>query len=49
MKEIRVSFDVNIALRQTDVHWMEEELLRVREEVFLGVLKRLLGRSREKC
>jgi Zn finger protein HypA/HybF involved in hydrogenase expression len=42
MKEIRVSFDVSIALRQRDVHWVEEELLRIREEVFLGVLKRVL-------
>ncbi len=42
MKEIRVSFDVSITLRQRDVHWVEEELLRIREEVFLGVLKRVL-------
>jgi hypothetical protein len=59
MKEIRVSFEVRIALRQTDVHWVEEELLRVREEAFLGVLKRVMeeieeeavrGRSRcERC
>ena len=42
MKEIRVSFDVNIALRQRDVHWIEEELLRIREEVFLGILKKVL-------
>lgn len=42
MKEIRVSFEVNIALRQRDVHWVEEELLRVREEVFLKVFRRVM-------
>jgi ribosomal protein S27AE len=42
MKEIKVSFKVNIALRQRDVHWVEEELLGIREEVFLGVLRRVL-------
>ncbi len=42
MKEIRVSFEVNIALRQRDVHWVEEELLRVREEIFLRVLRRVM-------
>lgn len=36
MKEIRLSFEITIPLRQTDVHWVEEELLRVREEVFWG-------------
>ncbi len=36
MKEIRLSFEITIPLRQTDVHWVEEELLRVREEVYLG-------------
>jgi len=34
MKEIRVSFDVNMALRQRDVHWVEEQLLRIREKFF---------------
>ena len=47
MKEIRISFDVSIALRQRDVHWLEEELLRIREEVFLGVLKRVLDEIEE--
>jgi len=37
MKEIRLSFELKIALKQTDVHWVEEELLRLREEVFLEV------------
>lgn len=42
MKEIRVSFEVNIALRQRDVHWIEEELLQVREEIFLKVFRRVM-------
>ncbi len=42
MKEIGLSFSVRIQLEQTDVHWIEEELLRIREEFFLGVLKRVL-------
>lgn len=42
MKEIRLSFSVRILPKQTDVHWIEEELLRIREEVFLGVLRRVL-------
>ncbi len=35
MKEIRLSFELKIALKQTDVHWVEEELLRLRKEGFL--------------
>jgi hypothetical protein len=42
MKEIEVSFKVNIALRQRDVHWVEEELLRIREEIFWRVLRRVM-------
>jgi hypothetical protein len=42
MKEIKVSFKVNIALRQRDVHWIEEELLKVREEIFLKVFRRVM-------
>jgi len=41
MKEIRISLDIKIALKRHDVHWIEEELLRVREEAFLGVLRRI--------
>ena len=44
MKEIRLFFNLRIALKQTDVHWVEEELLRLREEVFLEVLGRVLRR-----
>ena len=42
MKEIKLSFEVSIVLKETDVHWVEEELLRIREEVFLEVLKRVM-------
>ena len=42
MKEIKLSFEVSIVLERTDVHWVEEELLRIREEVFLGVLRRVM-------
>lgn len=42
MKEIRISLKLRIALRRHDVHWIEEELLRLREELFLGILERVL-------
>jgi len=42
MKEIEISFTLRIQPKQTDVHWIEGELLRMREEVFIGVLKRVL-------
>jgi hypothetical protein len=42
MKEIELSFTIRILPRQTDVHWIEEELLRLREEVFLGVLEKVM-------
>jgi formylmethanofuran dehydrogenase subunit E len=34
--------DTRILPSQTDVHWIEEELLRLREEVFLRVLERVM-------
>ena len=42
MKEIRLSFQTSIVLKQTDVHWIEEELLRIRERVFLEILKKIM-------
>ena len=42
MKEMKVSFEIRITLQQTDVHWVEQELLRVRQEVFLEVFKRVM-------
>ncbi len=45
MKEIKISFEVSIVLKQTDVHWVEEELLMKlhRSAVFqrLGYILRL--------
>ncbi len=42
MKGIELSFIIRILPSQTDVHWIEEELLRLREEVFLRVLERVI-------
>jgi hypothetical protein len=42
MKEIELSFTIRIQPSLTDVHWIEEELLRLREEVFLRVLERVM-------
>lgn len=42
MKEIGFSFQLKISLKRRGVHWIEEELLRLREEMFLEVLKRIL-------
>jgi len=42
MKEIELSFTVRILPKQTDVHWIEEELLRLRQEVFLRVMERVI-------
>lgn len=39
MKEIHLSLTVRIALRQTDVHWLEAELLEQRTRLFLEVLR----------
>jgi hypothetical protein len=43
VKEIRLSFDINLTLKQYDVHWIEEQLLKLREEVFLEMLQKILG------
>jgi len=42
MKEIKLSFDINLALKQYDVHWIEQQLLQLREEVFLDILRKVL-------
>lgn len=49
MKEINFSFKLRISLKQRDDHWMEEELLRLRDEMFLEVLKRILGVIEERA
>jgi len=41
VKEMEISLDVKITLKRHDVHWSEEELLRVREEAFLVILRRI--------
>jgi hypothetical protein len=42
MNEIRISFRISILLKQTDIHWIEEELLKKREEVFMEVMKEVI-------
>jgi len=49
MKEIGLSFQLKISLQRRDVHWIEEELLRLREEMFLEVLKRILKAIEEEA
>lgn len=49
MKEIRISLKLKIALRRHDVHWIEEELLRLREDIFLGILERVLEEVEEEA
>jgi hypothetical protein len=56
MKEIEISLEIKIALKRHDVHWIEEELLRLREDAFLVVLRRIFEevegeslRSRRVC
>ena len=43
MKEVKISFETSITLKQTDIHWIEEELLRIRHEVFKEVLKEVIS------
>jgi hypothetical protein len=46
---LEVSFQFKIALKRRDVHWIEGELLRLREEMFLEVLKRILKEIEEEA
>lgn len=39
MKEISLSFEVRMALKQTDVHWVEEELLKDTGGAIFGSLE----------
>jgi len=43
MKEITLSLTVRIALRQTDVHWIEAELLAERTRLFGEALRRVVA------
>ena|GEM_PF-2194445 len=42
IKEIKISFTIGIPLRKIDIHWIEEELLKKREEVFMEVMKEVI-------
>ena len=39
MEKIELSFSIRILPSQADVHWIEEELLRLREEGFLRIME----------
>ncbi len=41
MKEITISLSVRIPLTQTDVHWLEAELLAQRTQLFQAALRRV--------
>ena len=43
MKEISLSLTVRITLRQTDVHWLETELLEQRTQLFQEALHRVVA------
>ena len=43
MKEIKLSFKLSIVLNQSDIHFVEEELLKIREEIFLEVLEKVVS------
>ncbi len=42
MKDIEVSFTFRLTLKQTDVHWIEEQLLQAREHAALAALRRVV-------
>jgi len=44
MKKLNQFFDINIALKRHDVHWIENELLKLRQETFLRVFRQILVR-----
>ena len=43
MREIHIPLVVRLSLRQTDVHWEEEQLLAQRTELFRGVLEAVVA------
>ena len=43
MKEICIPFTVTLTLQQTDVHWVEAQLLEQRTRVFLTALHQVLA------
>lgn len=42
MKEVKISFHISIPLEQTDIHWVEEKLLEVRQEVFKRIMEEVV-------
>jgi hypothetical protein len=48
MKEIEISFPIRILPKQTDVHWIEEELLRIRGGGFLRGIEEGVGGDRRR-
>ena len=42
MKELNFSFEVNITPKRNDVHVIETELLKIRQEIFIENLVRAL-------
>jgi hypothetical protein len=49
MKEIKLSFKLSIVLNQSDIHWVEEKLLRMREELFLEILEKVISEIEKKA
>lgn len=49
MKEIKISFTISIPLKQTDIHWIEEELLKKREEAFIEILNKVMEEIEEEA
>ena len=49
MKELNLSLDIIIALKRHDVHWIEDELLKLREETFLKVFREILVRIEQEA
>jgi len=43
VKEIRLPFSISVVLTQTDVHWLEAQLLEQRTAVFLSALHHILA------
>lgn len=49
MKEIKISFTISIPLKETDIHYIEEELLKKRKEILIEVLKRVIREIEEEA
>ncbi len=49
MKELSLSFNLNIPSKRHDVHWIEDKLLKLREETFLKVFRQILVRIEQEA